>query len=424
MNAPLPIPASHRTLVDGLRRAFHDAPADPALAHTDWGILFRQAQEHGVHAFLYPWLTRQLPYLFSPRSPLPKDDVPAAWRARFLQSLSHSSLRRNQLSKLFSDFGQAGLAVIPLKGAWLSETVYDDPAQRTMSDVDLLVRSEDLDAAHAHLLARGYRVMQNTLHNPFSRDQSYLHDSYPWAIELHWDFASEMSDAMPPPDLGDIWENSAPGPLFGQTAKQLSLEDCVSLLAYHLLGHRFALPLRAHLDLALLLRRFGGRLSPEGLKAASARWKTGAGVPFLLRFTSELFEIPLPPALAAYAGEVEPARLAQACQALFHLPQARDCGGEETLLQFKHASWPERIRLVARRIFMPQAFLVMHYPCARTRWGLPLAWLFRASDLVRNKAGKLAPALRGDEADSRLPSGAENREKLVRWLLTKKNGPA
>jgi hypothetical protein len=47
---------------------------------------------------------------------------------------------------------------MPLKGAWLSETVYDDPARRSMSDLDVLVQKRELDAAMPRLLVLGYRA--------------------------------------------------------------------------------------------------------------------------------------------------------------------------------------------------------------------------------------------------------------------------
>lgn len=424
MTVPLPIPDSDRDLVDLLRRAVHGSPADPASRQLDWPGLLRRSQEHGVAAFLYPWLAGQMPGLFAPGVPASEESAPAAWRALFLRSLSRSVLRRKQLAQLLGEFEGAGLDVVPLKGAWLSEAVYDDPAQRTMSDLDLLVRREDRDAAHARLLACGYTSGQDTLHNPYSRDQSYRHPSYPYAIELHWDFFSQMSDAVPPPDLAAIWSHTGAASCCGRRVRQLPAEDVVALLAHHLLGHLFALPLRAHLDLALLLKKAGGRLSPQALESASGRWKTGGGAPFLIRFTAGLFDLTLPPELEAWAEDPDPARLAQACQAVFSIPPARARDGEQTWLKLKRASLPGRLRLVASRVFMPQAFLQLRYPCARTRIGLPLAWLLRACDLCRGRPGWTTALLSGGSSgDGRLAS-AENREALVRWLLSKTDGPA
>lgn len=424
MTAPLPIPESDRALVDLLRRAVHGAPADLSARELDWPGLLRRAQEHGVAAFLYPWLASQMPDLFSSYASTPEDSAPSAWRALFLRSLSQSVLRRKQLAQLFGELERAGLDVVPLKGAWLGEAVYDDPAQRTMSDLDLLVRKNDRDAAHACLLACGYASGQDSLHNPYSRDQSYRHPSFPYAVELHWDFSSQMSDAVPPPDLAAIWAHTNVSSCCGKRVRLLPPEDVVALLAHHLLGHLFALPLRAHLDLALLLKKAGERLSPPALQSASVRWKTGGGAPFLVRFTAGLFDLALAPELDAWAEAPDPARLAQACQAVFSLPPARARDGEQTWLRLKHASLPGRLRLAASRVFMPQAFLQLHYPCARSRVGLPLAWLLRARDLWRGRSGWAAALLSSGAPDDGRLASAENREALVRWLLSKTDEPA
>lgn len=424
MTLPLPIPNSHLTLMACLRSAFHGAPADQALRQTDWAALLKQAREHGIDTFLFPWLVDQIPDLFSAQAAVPADSAPAVWRSLFLNALTQSVLRRYQLAELFADFARAKLDMVPLKGAWLCETVYDDPAQRTMSDLDLLIRKEDRDASHAQFLARGYYVKQNTLQNPFSRDQSYYHSSHPKTVELHWDFSSQMINVVPPPDLAAIWKCTTPSTCCGQPVRLLALEDFVAHLAHHLLGHLFALPLRAYLDLALLLKRFGDRLSAEQLDAASARWKTGAGVPFLLRFTSDLFAFPLSPTLETYTGQAEQTRLRQACHALFNLPPAQARAGETTLLQYRDASVPDRLRLVLRRIFMPRDFLMLFYPCARHACGMPFAWLLRARDLYRRKSDTLKSMFKDGSADAQLLADAQTRGELVRWLLAKKDGPA
>lgn len=49
-----------------------------------------------------------------------------------------------------------GIDVMPVKGALLHKLVYDDPAERPMSDVDVLVRSTDAVRARDVLVSAGY----------------------------------------------------------------------------------------------------------------------------------------------------------------------------------------------------------------------------------------------------------------------------
>ena len=51
------------------------------------------------------------------------------------------------LERIARHFNDAGVPLMALKGAALNLTVSNDPAERAMSDLDLMVRPEDIDAA-------------------------------------------------------------------------------------------------------------------------------------------------------------------------------------------------------------------------------------------------------------------------------------
>jgi hypothetical protein len=415
VNEDIPIPDDHRGLIACLRGALNDAPPDADLASADWPLLFRRAREQGVDTYLYPWLAARLPDVFSARN-APPDSVPAAWRARFLEALPRASLRRRQLAGILAAFERARLDVVPLKGAWLGETAYDDPALRTMSDLDLLIRPERREACHAVLLGLGYTARSDTLHTPFAYDQSYTHPAHRLPLELHWDVSSALERDTPVADTEAVWRQTVPGLCCGHAVRALPAEDQLAHLVHHMLHHLFAVPLRAYLDIALLLRKHGNALTPAALEAAGLRWRTGRAVPFALRLTGELLARPLPAALCGFAPPLDARRRDQALHALFNLPTARARSAETTLLRFRRASAAGRLRLVLSRVFMPRAFLAVRYPCARRPWGLPLAWFCRARDLRREHREKLKALLARDPAEARRLDTAAMRQELSRWL--------
>ena len=61
-----------------------------------------------------------------------------------------------QLKEILTAFNEAGIETIVLKGAALAETVYGDIVFRTMGNIDLLVRLEDLEEADKTLLDLDY----------------------------------------------------------------------------------------------------------------------------------------------------------------------------------------------------------------------------------------------------------------------------
>lgn len=416
MNPDPSIPPDFCALLACLRGAIRDRPADPGLASAAWPAVFRQARQQGVDAFLYPWLASRLPEPFA--APDAAEGVPAAWRARFLEVVANTLARQRQQAEILRAFGAAQVPAAVLKGGWLSETVYGDPALRTMSDLDLLVRAESRDAAHACMLALGYIPRADTLHSAFAYDQTYLRPDTRLPVELHWHVAAEQGGEGAAPDIGAIWAHAEPVTWSGLALQALAPADQLAHLVQHQLHHLFAMPLRGYVDLALLLRAHAAALTPQALAAAGARWKTGRAIPFALWLASDLLAVPLPEPLRAFAPPPDPLRVAQACRALFDLPSARERAAETTLLSFKHASPAGRVRLVAERIFMPQAFLALRYPCARHAAGLPLAWALRARDLWRQHRAKLAALRDDDTRGAQLLAQADERAALTAWLRT------
>ena len=369
-----------------------------------------------MEAYLYPWFVTNLPTVFSVQTALP-DSAPSSWRGLFLGALVQAVQRRHQLADILAAFAEVPIDVIVLKGSWLSETVYDDPAQRTMSDIDLLIRASDRDACHACLRTLGYAARTDTLHNRFAYDQSYVHPVHRKPVELHWHVASDMASGTPKPDIEAIWQNTSPAICCGQPVRALSPADQLAHLVHHTLHHLFAMPLRGYVDLALLLRKSGAQLTPEALDTAGTRWRTGGGIPFLLRLTRDLLALQLPSGLEAHVPELDPSRRDQALQALFDLPTPQARSGETTLLRFQASSPLGRLRLVLDRIFMPRTFMVMRYPYARHAYGLPFAWFRRACDLRRQNRTKLKAILTPGTAEAQLLSNAASRADLTDWLL-------
>ena len=96
-------------------------------------------------------------------------------------------LQHALLSTIAAAFGEAGVPVLPLKGAALADAVHGDIGARESSDIDLLVEPGDLDRAASALTGLGWREDPGVasgdrlprLHRVFE------HDTLP-PVELHW----------------------------------------------------------------------------------------------------------------------------------------------------------------------------------------------------------------------------------------------
>lgn len=76
-----------------------------------------------------------------------------------------------------------GVEVMPLKGVLLRRLVYDDPAERPVGDVDLLVRGRDVRRAHEALDAAGFEPI---FLEPMERERSFRHRRLGLLVDLHW----------------------------------------------------------------------------------------------------------------------------------------------------------------------------------------------------------------------------------------------
>jgi hypothetical protein len=381
----------------------------PAVLPQRLEPLYVLARRHCVDAFVFA----QLPALGQG-----ENKEYDTWRAVFLQAVPRTMFREEQLREILAAFHAATIPVIPLKGAWLSETVYGDPALRSMSDLDLLVPAAQAERAGAELGRLGYLASGVVVPggNPFRYDVAYRHPERPLAVELHWNVFSEQTPHSPAPDMDAVWRATRPVELLGQPILSLPPEDGLNHLAQHILHHAFSVPLRAYLDIALLVHKSGAEMTAAGLDAAEKRWKTGQAVPLVLWMTREFLKVALPPLLDASAkappDEYKNGLLPLLLQGDKSIAQQ---GAEESFHSLGLLPFWERPWFLLRKTFCPQACLIVYYPWAR-HWPLvPFAWVARAFSLVRRYSSRIVP----DKLGRAQQEVASLRYALVEWAQKK-----
>jgi hypothetical protein len=117
----------------------------------DWGDALTLLHGHGVAPWTYSLLSGEgllgaLPASFA-------DGLRGLHRE---SSLTHFTLL-SEYRRLADLFREQGIPAVPLKGAALFTTLYGQPGQRPMQDMDWLVREEDFPAAEGALRSAGYR---------------------------------------------------------------------------------------------------------------------------------------------------------------------------------------------------------------------------------------------------------------------------
>jgi hypothetical protein len=136
------------------------------LATIDWDHLTALGCRHGIAPLIYHHL-RQTEGV----STLPPSAIDGL-RRTYYGNVARNTLLYQELHGVLSALQGMGSQVIVLKGAALAETVYPDRVLRPMSDIDLLVRPEEIARIEDTLIDLGYAL------RPHRRGQAWLKAHY------------------------------------------------------------------------------------------------------------------------------------------------------------------------------------------------------------------------------------------------------
>jgi hypothetical protein len=172
------------------------------------------------------------------RMGVPADDVLVreASTRRIARELDHAA-HLGILKRIDVAFGAAGLRAVALKGVLFAERYYERPAYRGTTDVDLLVRESDLEAAARALATVGYRASEAESEERFRREHHHLHFLHDHAaeLELHFHAYRGFGETFRSEDL---LARSVTAKTF-DAIRVLTPEDELVYLAVHAAAHRF-----------------------------------------------------------------------------------------------------------------------------------------------------------------------------------------
>jgi hypothetical protein len=147
----------------------------------------------------------------------------------------------------------AGVVPVALKGLDLLFRVYENFDERTLDDVDLLIRPQELTRAIAALEALGFELPPEPTRTHYLRSSHHLPMKSPGPVsvdfEIHWNLAQEMRYAI---DEDGLHGRAVPVEIGGRQILRLDDHDIVAHLLLHHFTHYFDRRLKWAVDLGIV----------------------------------------------------------------------------------------------------------------------------------------------------------------------------
>lgn len=247
----------------------------------DWNIFLRKCDIARTSPIVY----RNIKSLDVP------EDTEDKLRLRYLGSLRHNLLLKDELKRIISSLNKKGIEAVPLKGPIASEQIFGDIALYTGSDMDLLVRPSDIEGAKRVLREMGYSQIGGLTEEDYRRVSYHLppYGKKGFYVELHWNLTMRYFHSS-----SDFWWDEV-GEIEYDEERFLSLspERYILYAIFRLFSHAFY-PLKFHVLLAGLIDFYSDRMDWDALSSMAKEIGMERLLGFTLSMMRDFFDIDIP----------------------------------------------------------------------------------------------------------------------------------
>ena len=236
----------------------------------DFSKVYNLAYENGISQTLYVILKKlQDNNIIELRNDAEKDFFNKL-RHDYLYTAAKNTLLYSEFSRVVTSLRNEKIDVMAMKGAVLAELVYKDIGIRSMSDVDLLIRKEDIAKADAVLNAVGYKAVDTSPFDSMDTPNNYLttrdyRSRKPGnpSFHVHWHM---VNSSIPAPyssniDMKAVWEDAVSVEIAGTAVESMSPHHFLIHLSEHAMRVKHSASRLIYLiDVAALIKKYGNGL--------------------------------------------------------------------------------------------------------------------------------------------------------------------
>jgi len=222
----------------------------------DWQFIYEAAQAHRVLPFLMMGLKENGDF----------EGVPEKIRSQaiacFQQTEWQNQVKMLEFNRIQRMFESQHLPIIPLKGIALTNLVYKEHPFRTMEDIDILIRENDLEKVESLITEHGFQwvEMVNRWHASLFRELVGRGDMFNGdvALDLQWDSQFIVNSQFCSLEWNQVWSRRIPCGELGGNVFLLHPDDQITYLSLQILNDvEINTPrLIQLLDLALVLKKY------------------------------------------------------------------------------------------------------------------------------------------------------------------------
>jgi len=204
---------------------------------------------------------------------------------------AHALILKQANSNMLQHMRESGMACITLRGQSLAETMYDPPASRPQTDMDLLIREEDIPAAKQVVIQSGFEPVE---HHPLLFIRGYA------LLDLHADpLDIERIHAwahLTPMRTRDFFSHAEQGKLAGMPALLVHPRVNLPYLCFHAMKHSFERLIWLW-DIALLARRVQEQKQWDAVLDGIREYRLERPCFYALSYAQEHLDAPVPESL-------------------------------------------------------------------------------------------------------------------------------
>ena len=249
----------------------------------NWDYTVESSTRHGISPLLYWNLSK-----IDKGKDVP-EEVMAKLKKLYYEKGARNRFLYDELSRVLKAFKDAGINAIVLKGAFLAEVIYQNISLRPMNDVDLLIKTGDLQKVKKELVQLMY-------HSPDYPDPTkwhaihYTNQDKNIRIDIHWNIQRLSSPFQI--DINKFWENAQTFKIAGVETLIFAPEDILQHLCLHLDKHLVkigAICLKWYCDIAEVIRHYGEKINWKYLVQSSKNYRIEKPVYQHLYLTNKYF---------------------------------------------------------------------------------------------------------------------------------------